>query len=91
LCGHLASGFIINYLQNFLNKLDFLKEVNANDKNAKNDVKEKIIHDKLKDSNYRILKTSFIKCEYELTQTNFDVNFSGSTAVLLIMISKNIL
>ena len=93
--GHLASGFIINFLQNYFGKLDFNKEINyyinnpeINQIMSKNDIKEKIIYDNLTESNYRLIKAGFIKCENQLTQTNFDVNFSGSTAVLLIMLSK---
>ncbi len=88
--GHLASGFVINYIHMFMNHLDFLKEINNfKDKDnlpPKNDIKEKIIYENLVDTNYRLLKTCFIKTEYELTQANFDVNFSGTTAVFLIMI-----
>jgi serine/threonine protein phosphatase PrpC len=92
--GHLASGFVINNLQNYLAKQDFQKEFSTycnivSSEKEKNAIKEKIIYEKLKESNYRLLKTSFIKCEYELTQANFDVNFSGTTAVLLIILGKH--
>ena len=45
----------------------------------------------MKEKNYERLRNSFIKAEAYISGLKFDVNFSGSTAVAIIIIGKDYL
>ena len=78
--GHLASQAIKAFI------LDYYS--NANLYGSKT-LKEEQIYEKLKENNYEKLKQSFIKAEKHISGLKFDVNFSGSTAVAVIMLGNN--
>jgi hypothetical protein len=46
------------------------------------------VYEKMKENNYERLRNSFIKAENYISGLKFDVNFSGSTAVAIILIGK---
>ena len=48
--------------------------------------KEAGIYERMKENNYEFLKTSFMRCEQELTKAKFEVNFSGTTCVLALLL-----
>ena len=54
-------------------------------------IKEEFVYDKLKENNYELIKKSFQDAENELISSNFDVNLSGSTCVLVFMIKDKII
>ena len=45
----------------------------------------------LKQNNYRIIKQSFISIDYNIRNCNFDVNDSGTTCVLLIILGTHLI
>ena len=45
----------------------------------------------LKQNNYRIIKQSFISIDYNIRNCNFDVNDSGTTCVLLIILGNHLI
>jgi len=54
-------------------------------------IKEEFVYDKLKENNYELIKKSFQDAENELISSNFDVNLSGSTCVIVFMIKDKII
>jgi hypothetical protein len=78
--GHLASQAIKTFI------LDYYSNYNLYG-NTKN-LKEETIYEKLIENNYEKLKNSFIKAEKYISGLKFDVNFSGSTAVAILLIGK---
>jgi hypothetical protein len=80
--GHLASqaikSFILDYFSN--PKLYGL---------GSGEITEDAIYEKMKEKNYERLRNSFIKAEAYISGLKFDVNFSGSTAVAIIIIGND--
>ena len=54
-------------------------------------ISEEIIYEKLTEKNYELLKHSFHLAESSLLQCNFEVNFSGTTSVLVFNIGNKII
>ncbi len=50
-----------------------------------------MVYEKLKENNYEMIKNCFFDAEAGLKKTKFDVNFSGSTAVMVILIDDKII
>lgn len=83
--GHLASQAIKNFI------LDYFSNANLYSTSSKGTIDEEFIYEKLKENNYERLKNSFIKAEKYLMGLKFDVNFSGSTGVMFILLGKLLL
>lgn len=71
--GHLASFFVTNYIKNTIADHPEIKKLT--------DVID--IYHKLKEDNYKIIKDTYINAEKELTHSEFDCNFSGTTCVII--------
>jgi hypothetical protein len=54
----------------------------------KSALSEEIIYNQLVENNYEKLKYSFIKAEKHISSLKFDVNFSGSTGSMLIILGN---
>ncbi len=95
--GHHASLAIVNFLKEYFQRYDnYLcsknKVTRSPVKNqSPSNLKEEMIYERLKDNNYEVIRNAFIKAEYELTLAKFDVNFSGSTTVLVFIINDKII
>lgn len=85
--GHFVSSTVKQYFTEFYNRIDIYN--NRSFKFTRTNVKEQAIYERLKESDYEFIKTSFFRCEQELSRTKFEVNFSGTTSVVAIMIGKN--
>ena len=79
--GHYVSKFLRNYL---IEKISKNKEISE----SKNLEK---IYEIIKKLNYAFLINIFLKSDEALYKQNFDVNFSGTTCVLVIQIGKKLI
>jgi len=84
--GHFVSSTVKQYFTEFYNRLEIYN--NRSFKFTKTNIKEQAIYERLKESDYEFIKTSFFRCEQELSRTKFEVNFSGTTSVVAIIIGK---
>lgn len=84
--GHFVSATVKQFFTEFYNRLELYS--NKTFKFSKSTVKESLVYDRLKESDYEFVKNSFIRCEQELTRAKFEVNFSGTTSVVILMIGK---
>ena len=82
--GHFVSSHITNHFSNFFSNNDNYKYKNNVLTNNK-------IHERLKDHNYELIKNCFIDAENQLSRTKYDVNFSGSTAVIVFQIENKLI
>jgi serine/threonine protein phosphatase PrpC len=74
---------------------NFKKKENYFNKKLKQTVTElkteKAIYDKLKENSFQIIKSAFMTAETILSKARFDVNFSGSTSVVVFIIGNHII
>lgn len=82
--GHFVSSTVKQYFSEFYNRLEIYN--NRSFKFTKTNIKENSIYERLKESDYEFIKTSFFRCEQEVSRTKFEVNFSGTTSVVVIII-----
>lgn len=54
-------------------------------------MREESIYEKLKENDYALIKSAFKDAEIVLSQTKYEINFSGSTCVLMIQIDDKII
>jgi serine/threonine protein phosphatase PrpC len=80
--GHIVSTNISKFFTNYFKNQDIYKLTTLD---------EESIYDKLRANNYEIIKKSFKDAEVNLVVQRIDCNFSGSTAVLVIMIGNKII
>ena len=85
--GHFVSSTVKQFFTDYYNRLDLYS--NRSHKFTKSDVNQQNINDRIKENDYEFLKTSFIRCEQELSKAKFEVNFSGTTCVLVFFIGKS--
>jgi hypothetical protein len=88
--GHQVSSFINMHFCDFFRKKDnyLNKKLKTNTVDLKS---EKAIYDKLKENNFEIVKSAFNSAEALLTKAKYDVNFSGSTSVLVLLLGNKII
>jgi serine/threonine protein phosphatase PrpC len=51
---------------------------------------ESHVYEKFKESYFEPIKTAFIQAEARLTKSKYDVNFSGTTSVVVFMVGNKI-
>ena len=85
--GHFVSSTVKQFFTDYYNRLEIYS--NRNHKFTKTSFKEVNIYERLKENDYEFLKTSFIRCEQELTKAKFELNFSGTTCVIGVLIGIN--
>lgn len=83
------SATVKQFFTEYYNRLELYS--NRIHKFSKSNVKEATIYERLRENDYEFLKTSFIRCEQELTRAKFEVNFSGTTSVVCVMINNRII
>jgi serine/threonine protein phosphatase PrpC len=82
--GHHVSNMVRNFLANYFTKLEnFIK--------LKKVISPDDIYQKLKEDNYKMIKDAIITAEIELKKSHFDVNFSGTTCILVLIIDDKII
>jgi hypothetical protein len=84
--GHFVSATVKQFFTEYYNRLELYS--NRVFKFSKTTVKEQSIYERLKENDYEFLKSSFIRCEQELTRAKFEVNFSGTTCVVAILLGR---
>jgi serine/threonine protein phosphatase PrpC len=104
--GHLISSYTKNFLISYftcfqiyniiINKEDKGPEVNLCQidsicKEESPKVTENYIYEKLTENNYFLIKQSYILAEENLGSTNFKINFSGTTCIMMIMIGSKLI
>jgi serine/threonine protein phosphatase PrpC len=79
--GHLVSQFVVKYFNSYLKK------------NKKLNILENLddVYAALKKNNYEIIRKAFNKAESEISKSEIDANFSGTTCVLLFQIGEKLL
>ena len=79
--GHLVSQFVVKYFNSYLKK------------NKKLNILENLddVYAALKKNNYEIIRKAFNKAESEISKSDIDANFSGTTCVLLFQIGEKLL
>ena len=84
-------------MENYTTKISRFKDANNNNNSRKmsnfstsnfeisqlNDTKIDTIYNKLKENNYEIIRNSFFLAEDEISSGSYDVQFSGSTCVMV--------
>lgn len=83
-------GYKDNSIKKSNNYFNFSKINQANFKNIES-INEEIIYDKLREKNYEIIRNSFYMAEGSLIQSKCEINFSGSTAVIVIIVGDKII
>ena len=97
------SAFVKDYLLNYFSKRDLYsklvphsdRQLNKNDYISKiinkNDIlNENLIYHEMIENNYEILRSSYTKAEEALMSSHIDISFSGTTSVIIIIISKKL-
>jgi serine/threonine protein phosphatase PrpC len=68
-----------------------LTNINRNNLNTSAGLKEDQIYEKLKEKNCQIIKNSFYQAETTLSQSKYEVNFSGATCVIVLFVDDKII
>ena len=79
--GHLVSRFITKYFATFFKKNKKMKILKS----------ETEVYNRLTKNNYDILKRVFRHSEKDITKSNIDANFSGTTCVMVFQIGNKII
>lgn len=87
--GHFVSNAVKNYITSYFTDSN-LYMTNTSEINS-NQISEDDIYKALTQKNYEIVKNSYLRADHELNRSNFDVNFSGTTAVTAIIIGKKLI
>jgi len=79
--GHLVSGFASKYLSHYFRK------------NKKLNILESIddVYKQLTKNNYETIRKAFNKAEHEVSKSEIDANFSGTTCVMVFQLGKKLL
>lgn len=86
-------------MENYTTKIPRFKNASPEKKNNNNnynysqlrDTKIETIYAKLKENNYEVIRNSFFLAEDECSLGKFDLQFSGSTCVLIFCIANKII
>jgi serine/threonine protein phosphatase PrpC len=81
--GHFVSGATKQFLEDYYNNGFMYSSKYL-------DYKDKVL-EILRDNNYQLIKESFSDCEELLSESQFEVNFSGTTCVILLIIGQKII
>lgn len=73
------------------NKLRGGKKQDANPILNQNNINEEILYNRLKENNYAVIRNAFQLAEHDLSISKFDVNFSGSTSVIVLILSDKVI
>lgn len=82
-----ANNFNPNHNLNY----NINNQQNTNKTMQLSDTKIETIYSKLKENNYEIIRNSFFLAEDEVSLAKFDVQFSGSTTVIVFVLGNKII
>jgi hypothetical protein len=104
--GHFVSSLVQKFFHEFFNNINnynvpFLKSSPlSSDKNKKGKflknldsslIKEDYIYEKIKEQNYELLKFAFKEADSSLSNSSFEVNFSGTTCVIILFVNNKLI
>lgn len=90
--GHLVSDFVKNQIKEYFNNKKIYAINNKNKEFSFNKFGMSFeIYDKLKHNNYELIKNFYEYTNKKLTDTEFDINFSGTTCIMVFKIGKKII
>ncbi len=79
--GHLVSQFCTKYFSSYFAKHKKLNQLTD----------EESVYNTLKKNNYEIIKKAFHKAEKEISKSDIDANFSGTTCVMTFQLGKKLI
>ena len=79
--GHLVSQFCTKYFTSYFAKHKKLNQLTD----------EESVYNTLKKNNYEIIKKAFHKAEKEISKSDIDANFSGTTCVMTFQLGKKLI
>jgi len=90
--GHLVSDFVKNKIKEYFNNKKIYAINNKNKEFSFNKFGMSFeIYDKLKHNNYELIKNFYENTNKKLSDTEFDINFSGTTCIMVFKIGKKII
>jgi serine/threonine protein phosphatase PrpC len=90
--GHLVSDFVKNQIKEYFNNKKIYAINNKNKEFSFNKFGMSFeIYDKLKHNNYELIKNFYENTNKKLSDTEFDINFSGTTCIMVFKIGKKII
>ena len=90
--GHLVSDFVKNQIKEYFNNKKIYAINNKNKEFSFNKFGMSFeIYDKLKHNNYELIKNFYENTNKKLPDTEFDINFSGTTCIMVFKIGKKII
>lgn len=90
--GHLVSDFVKNQIKEYFNNKKIYAINNKNKEFSFNKFGISFeIYDKLKHNNYELIKNFYEYTNKKLSDTEFDINFSGTTCIMVFKIGKKII
>ena len=90
--GHLVSDFVKNQIKEYFNNKKIYAINNKNKEFSFNKFGMSFeIYDKLKHNNYELIKNFYENTIKKLSDTEFDINFSGTTCIMVFKIGKKII
>ena len=90
--GHLVSDFVKNQIKEYFNNKKIYAINNKNKEFSFNKFGISFeIYDKLKHNNYELIKNFYENTNKKLSDTEFDINFSGTTCIMVFKIGKKII
>jgi serine/threonine protein phosphatase PrpC len=90
--GHLVSDFVKNQIKEYFNNKKIYAINNKNKEFSFTKFGMSFeIYDKLKHNNYELIKNFYENTNKKLSDTEFDINFSGTTCILVFKIGKKII
>lgn len=63
----------------------------SNNSTPNSQLKEDLIYEKIKERNYAMLKNSFSLAESSISMSKYEVNFSGSTCIMLFLVDNKLI
>jgi serine/threonine protein phosphatase PrpC len=90
--GHLVSDFVKNQIKEYFNNKKIYAINNKNKEFSFTKFGMSFeIYDKLKHNNYELIKNFYENTNKKLSDTEFDINFSGTTCIMVFKIGKKII
>ena len=79
--GHFASQFVTKYIINRIKHHSLLRNLDT----------AKAVYDKIKSNEYQIITNIFIDADFQIKKQKFNVEMSGTTAVIVIQLDEHII
>jgi len=79
--GHFASQFVTKYIINRIKHHSLLRNLDT----------AKAVYDKIKSNDFQIITNIFIDADYQIKKQKFNVEMSGTTAVIVIQLDEHII